>query len=328
MILTIISTVIFIIIYFLNYRNVKKYAIHTISRDSSNCLKGLMAIAVVLHHLSQRTEINFLHIFFIDFGAIAVGCFFFLSGYGLISSYMIKGQSYLIGFPLKRLRKLIIPFIFVIIIFQLIYKNNVDILYCFKVGNVDNILPFSWYVFCAIIFYFIFYIVFKYTSKEKKGIVKIFIFTMLFAGIFKVIHYPGYWWVSLFMFPIGLYVKSYEKHLIGKESKYIMYLWVIIGSLITIIYLFQIKHTGFILDNLSPLIFISSLMIINISYKPLKFLGNISYEIYLVQGIVFYLLRGFVTNDVYFVLLSLVFIILLSSLIKYFINKIDILIFK
>ncbi|WP_418551781.1 acyltransferase family protein [Prevotella sp.] len=328
MILTIILTVIFIVIYFLNYRNTRNYVIHTISRDSSNCLKGIMAIVIVLHHLSQWSDINLLRIIFGDFGVVVVGCFFFLSGYGLISSYKIKGEAYLTGFPLKRLRKLVVPFIFVIILFQLIYKKNVDILYCFKVGNVNDILPHSWYVFCAIIFYFIFYIVFKYTSNEKRGILKILIFTMLFAGMFKVIHYSGYWWVSLFMFPIGLYVKSYEKYLIGKESKYIMYLWVIIGSLITIIYLFQIKHTGFILDNLSPLIFISSLMMINISYKPLKFLGNISYEIYLVQGIAFYLLREFVTNDVYFVLLSLIFIILLSSLIKYFINKIDILIFK
>lgn len=73
----------------------KSKIINTISIDNSNCIKGIMAICVVLHHLSGRTNLTGM---FSDFGAIAVGCFFFISGYGLYTSYTKKGLAYFIGY--------------------------------------------------------------------------------------------------------------------------------------------------------------------------------------------------------------------------------------
>ena len=94
--------------------------------------------------------------FFEDFSIIAVGCFFFISGYGLISSYETKGKAYLTGFPLKRWRKLVIPFLFVIVLFQLINPKTLDILNCFLIDKVN--FYYSHDMFPAL-FYFVFFLV-------------------------------------------------------------------------------------------------------------------------------------------------------------------------
>lgn len=47
----------------------KSKIINTISIDNSNCIKGIMAICVVLHHLSGRTNLTGM---FSDFGAICL----------------------------------------------------------------------------------------------------------------------------------------------------------------------------------------------------------------------------------------------------------------
>lgn len=236
------------------------------------------------------------------------------------------------GFLSKRVRKLITPFLFAIILFQLIYTQNLDIIYCFSTGNVDSILPFSWYVFCAILFYFIFYYVFKYIKSEIKGILWIFIITCSLSVMLAfVIDYPPHWWKSLFFFPMGAFVKNAEKILIGKKVLsvfYIMLAIILTIALLIILNNYEVKHTIYIAVRLCPLIYILALMIINISFNLLKWLGNISYEIYLVQGIVFYSLQRFIHEDLYFIILSLISIIVLAFIMKYILNKWDILIYK
>lgn len=325
---TIIFSFIFLI-YFLYNKKFINNKIHPISIDSSNCLKGAMAIAVVLHHLSQRTDIYIYDFLFEDFGGIAVGCFFFISGYGLISSYEAKGKTYLTGFLLKRWRKLIVPFLFVIILFQLINSKIPDILNCFATGIVDDILPFSWYVFCAILFYFAFYFTFKYAKNEIRGIVQLFIFTCFLYVILRfVVHYPAYWWGSLSLFSIGIIIKSIEKYSIYK--KFFLYIFLSIVLLVVFLFIankyisfFQNYKTTFVLSTLAPLIYVLLLMIIDISFKPLQWLGKISYEIYLVQGIAFYIVRKYINDDILFSSLSLVFTIVLAYIIKIILNKLD-----
>lgn len=88
----------FFIYLLLNYKSILRSNTHSISIDSCNCLKGLIAISVVLHHIVQGRDILILKELFGPFGSVAVGCFFFISGYGVYASYSIKKQSYLDGF--------------------------------------------------------------------------------------------------------------------------------------------------------------------------------------------------------------------------------------
>lgn len=74
----------------------------------TNSLRGVLAILIILHHLSSKIDILFLK-WFHDFGAPIVSMFFFVSGYGLIKSYLKKGTAYIDGFLAKRLGKILPP---------------------------------------------------------------------------------------------------------------------------------------------------------------------------------------------------------------------------
>lgn len=194
-----------------------------------------------MHHIVQVRNIFILKELFGPFGSVAVGCFFFISGYGLYASYSIN-KSYLDGFLLKRFRKLIVPFIFVILLYQLISLESYKGIFSgLIVGNLDYILPYSWYIFCAILFYFAFYCIF-------------------------------------------------------------------ISALVVILYLTDIKYIGIIEICFSSLGIMLSFTILNISSKCLVFLGSISYEIYLVQGIIFYLLGKKVLIIIFILLYCLLYL--------------------
>lgn len=312
----------FLLYVIFTYNKTKNKLIHAISIDSCNCLKGLMAISIVLHHLSQKTDIFILKELFGSFGFVCVGCFFFISGYGLYTSYLIKGQSYLEGYFFKRFRKLIIPFLFVILLYQLVnigsYKHILDGL---AVGSVIYILPYSWYVFCAILFYFTFYYIFKYIADEKNKIICLFIFTSILWFVFKfILNWPGYWYGNLFLFPLGFLFKYLEKFIYKKSCLYIIYVCILTLCL----NLFNVEHTGLIKTFLNSLVLILPLTIFNISSKYLNFLGTISYEIYLIQGVIFFLIKKLNTyNEILFIFISIISIVLLSYIIKCLLHYID-----
>ena len=60
-------------------------------------LKGILAVLIVLHHLTYEIKSPLLQPFH-SWGAPIVSVFFFISGYGLMTSYKNKGKHYLSGF--------------------------------------------------------------------------------------------------------------------------------------------------------------------------------------------------------------------------------------
>lgn len=81
----------------------------------------------------------------------------------------------------------------------------------------------------------------------------------------------------------------------------------------------------FLTVELGSLAIMLPFTILNISSKCFMFLGSISYEVYLVQGIIFHLLeKKDIDNNVYFAFISVVFIIFLAYIVKYLLNYIDV----
>lgn len=324
--LAIVVNFVFLLYVVFIHKSVLRSVPHGISIDSCNCLKGLIAISVVLHHIAQSRDVFILKELFGPLGSVAVGCFFFISGYGLYASYSIKKQSYLDGFILKRFRKLMVPFIFVILLYQLVNQGSYEKIFSgLVVGNSDYLLPYSWYIFCAILFYYAFYFIFKYILNEKIKIFSVFIFTLIFYFVLRfVLNWPGFWSGSLFLFPIGVFFKYSERYLKKMSGLHIIMFSLWITTLIIILYLTNIKYIGIIEICCSSFAIILPLTILNISSKNLIFLGSISYEIYLVQGVIFYLLRrNNVGNNISFVFMSVGFIIVLACIVKCILKYID-----
>ena len=80
---------------------------------------------MILHHLSQILRDypdSFLSSRLIIAGRLAVGLFFFVSGYGLIKQYKQKGRSYLDTFFKKKGMSIFIPFLLAMVVY-FIYRN-------------------------------------------------------------------------------------------------------------------------------------------------------------------------------------------------------------
>ena len=66
-----------------------------LSKDNSRIIKGFCSILIVIHHIAQRTTGGIIFPVFGYIGFLAVGVFFFYSGYGVMVQYELKGQRYL-----------------------------------------------------------------------------------------------------------------------------------------------------------------------------------------------------------------------------------------
>lgn len=88
---------------------------------STTGLKGFLALGIVFHHLSQWVTTGTEFSNFGYMGTYIVSVFFFLSGYGLYVQNE-KKENYLDNFLVKRLSKILTPFIIISSIY-LIYRS-------------------------------------------------------------------------------------------------------------------------------------------------------------------------------------------------------------
>ena len=93
----------------------RKVRIYDFSLENTLPLRGVLALLIALHHVSQRIVSTPILSEFSKWGEYIVALFFFIMGYGLTISYEKKGTSYLDGFFKRRIIKLILPYIICII---------------------------------------------------------------------------------------------------------------------------------------------------------------------------------------------------------------------
>lgn len=248
-----------------------------------------------------------------------VGIFFFLTGYGMKKSLLVKGSAYIEQFPYKRFLSIIPSFLSSIVLFQIILFVNGDanLTETWKeltIGKTSHLLPYSWFVIIVIIVYVLFYISSISNSCKKIQSIVFTTFIVLLYLIIRRLNFESYWYISLSPIIIGYYYAIYEKKINSKKTK----------NLITIIglcsFLVVSLHWIFIeiLMILIPIIVMYILESIGkINIKTLNFLGKISYELYLVHGIVIYILKN-IPNFYVFTTLVILFSILTASTLRYF----------
>ena len=132
-----------------------------ISKESSNIIKGLACMLIILHHYCQ--SLNGLNVsnFIIDTialrgGVTGVAIFFFLSAYGLSESQS-KKRSNFIEFVKRRLSKVFIPLVITNLIYYFILLGNNLIFFSLKtfplyITNIKILDGVTW--FCNVIFFF------------------------------------------------------------------------------------------------------------------------------------------------------------------------------
>lgn len=298
-----------------------------ISKGKSATLKSIMAILIVLHHLSLQ-GIPFLQMFH-SWGAPIVSIFLFLSGYGLMKSLIFKGKTYLSDFFRHRLLKsIIVPFLIAWGIYRILnIANTPSFSLEFKelIFNGITVLPHSWFMFAILFFYIFFYVSYRFFSGRSSFWVLIVLF-VLYEVWCQYWNYDRCWYISAFSFPTGILFGKYEDNIIRFLKNSISYAVVIPINLIIIALCIFIKMeiAYLFVYILIPMTFAVLLFKVKIekllTFRTIKFLSTISLEIYLSQGISMFLLRGSFFNlksDFIYVILTLCLTIAIAVFIKF-----------
>jgi len=327
-----------------------------LDKYNSNKIKGLLALLIIIHHLSIYIKDTILLKVFTIVGVIAVSAFFFYSGHGLMTSYL-KKENYLKDFLNKRIMKIVIPYIIAIIFTILVYLLTGQ-LTPRKIFNSlvegEPVVRFSWYMLAIISLYVVFYLSAKFLKKKKMINIAVFGGTILYCIVVNNILGFNNWWVnSCFAFFIGIYWASYkEKYAITLKDKnkiirYAIMLSIILFAIIGIQFFTSgyaimdiINDTDLADDIMREPIPVINMNIICIALlfvlftilekmrlndKVFTFLGNISFEIYLYHGLVMYLLRNpcfYCRIDYLYVILVIGLSIILAKLMNIANNKI------
>ena len=315
-----------------------------LSNKSTKSLKGLLALFIIFHHISQKitTGENFSN--FEYMGRYIVSLFFFLSGYGLYFQYS-NNPTYMENFLKKRLVRIFIPF-FVFIVIYVIYRAtlgevvNVDFFLSFWKDH-SNIIYNGWFINSIIVLYVIFYV--SFVGKDSKIAEYKLVFLTLVYIFWKAYQNHGDWeYVSIMAFLLGVFWMKNRVY-IDKflEKNYFIFL----VSFSILMYVFRhyeviMKNIGItnkyvyygIVGNICTMIFVVYFLLLtnklNFSNKYLDFLGDISFEIYMIHGLVMhYLGKFFVSSGVNDVLYTIV-VLFVSIVSAYYIKKLIIVLEK
>jgi peptidoglycan/LPS O-acetylase OafA/YrhL len=268
---------------------------HDFDLNTTLPIRGLLAFLIVLFHIGQRFYDTPIGIFSSS-GRTTVSVFFFISGYGLMTSYRKKGKAYLSNFFKRRLCKLL-PLFVVLTLACAIYSCIVmhhsvsEIANNFSRGVVP--LPNSWFMYVILYQYVAFYLACKIGRSRVQWVVITAILTLVSMAGMYMAHWNDWWWMSQPSFVFGMTVAAYWDEFRMLLSKYtfamisstliVMSIGIINGRLTLI----PESVTRFLFPNLMPLLVVFMVSAYGSAINRItNFCGKISLEIYLIHGLV------------------------------------------
>ncbi len=281
-----------------------------LSKNNTENLRGIAISVIIIHHLVSATSKPDLLTPFIGIGYLGVSIFFFLSGYGITSSYLNKA-NYLDGFFGKRMAKIFIPFI----VLNLIHLSINWMAFGLKYSLLDSIFYISginlingsmWYINAIFFWYICFYVLFRYFEKHTEIM---FIVTALiyFFGC-KQLNLGKYWFDTSFIFPIGVLFCLRKDYIMTILQKY--YYHIILVSTFFFVIFFKINQGKTSLAAISARSTAAIMFVVLICLflykvdisgnKLLAFMGSISYELYLIHARIIQLNIVSVNNGISF----------------------------
>lgn len=306
-----------------------------LSLKNTKALQGIAAIAIIFHHLAQEIT---------DYGAVWKGpitymngmgilftsIFFFFSGYGLLKSYRTK-PGYLHSFLGKRLPTVVIPFLvsnFIYLVFIGFYTGKVvrvtDTLTCLSGLTLLNTN--SWFLVEIIIFYLVFYAIYKQCKNQNKafGLMAGFVLCLIVLSLFlghdgselNGHWFMGEWWYnSTVTFLCGMLVAKHEEKIIAFAKK--NYCWLLPITMVAFVGMYilaeyVVKNVGYYCEweghpgyaekaitlaaqTPACILFVAVILLLCMKirwHNPVTdFIGKISLELYLIHGLMMQVVR-------------------------------------
>lgn len=302
-----------------------------LSLQNSVALRGICAIEIMLGHIGIATANMWLYPNR-KAGILFVGIFFMLSGYGVAYSVEHKKdykEKYLPG----RISRLFLPAYityFLSVVIDCVLFKNTDL---YAIVNVFRFFrELNWYVWEQLFFYILFWIAIKLIPQYLKIVIVIGSVILIVAAFVMKLDNP--WYGSALCFFGGLVFYEAEKREIELNGIKWWLVQVGLGVCLAIsMILFFVLGEESVLGNpiarnvassaFAIMVFVL-LAKIKIGNSVSRFLGNNSYEIFLVHPyVIVWLQKVNVSNDVLFGALTIVITIMLSCIIHKLVKKIN-----
>ena len=306
-----------------------------LSVEYTTNMRGIAAIGIILHHMSERVSGGTIFGVMTMAGYLLVSFFFFLSGYGLLIQYKKKKEKYLDGFIKKRLLYIVVIYLLDVALYAVVRNltgEHFTLVEVLKSIIFSGVARNSWYLIVLIALYVSFYFVFK--SEKIKSIpnkiICIFAIETVFVICCIIFKVPVMWYLSNYGFVLGMLLAYYKDKIdTVLKSRY----WIVLISvavLFVFFYAVPVVTDRYLDANsasiirilfrlISPLFSVALVIILSYKFKPSlfiwKWLGGISLEIYLIHGLVYSVLRSdvmWIENEAIWVLLTIVISIALA----------------
>lgn len=325
------------------------------SRDTFQCLKGYLAICILVHHLYQFGVFlsgSTLGYPFLLLGHWGVVIFMFMSGFGLFSSYLSKGDTYIKSFFRARLLPFYVTYLFFVALytcFELINGKEItasEILHSLTYGG--TIISFGWYLQLTLLMYLLFYILKLIFRNEGAFIYALCISVLIFLIINFCLSSQKNVYEPSFAFVLGVIFAGRNYHMpVLFSQKPVPF--AVIGllsflaiTLVTTLIVFRysdVLESNILADllylllmmvaDLSLVIFVLTFNVIaNRSFSKVivnpvsRFLGKYSLEIYALQGLFLRLLNNKISNRAVYAAVAVSCIILFSIPVHMFLSSV------
>lgn len=302
-----------------------------LSKEKTSSIKGIFILLVFFSHFnSYATYTIFADKIFAKLislvGQAMVTMFLFYSGYGVMESIKNK-KNYVHAMPKKRILKLLIQFDVAVIIFAFIKMCFSEYFtfskFLFALVGWENLGNSNWYIFTALVLYFITYIVFKHCKDKKRGAFLVFVASCVYILILHCFHIkPAYWYDTLLCYSMGMYYSLYrtEAEKAFKKSK-INYYIALLGLVCINLALRFIASKIIVILILINITFAAIVVLITMKLsfdnKLLRWCGEHLFEIFILQRIPMMILKqlGIINNYVY---LSFAICLITTLFLSYF----------
>lgn len=266
------------------------------SLDETGFLRGIAALMVLFTHLAQKMSEPGLMYWYWFFGFLSVGFFMFASGYASYVQFQKKKQEMFKGYIIKRLIRLLIPFIVIdsifAICFRVSFNTYIKSLLTIRLANNDTFSELTpvWFIFSVFYLGMAFYVSYKFFD-EKKALFVHLALTIVFIVSMWALDFGFWWYNTALAYFYGILYAKYKTQITNIVQKKgfgiaVLFLTVVLAGIV----LFMSKgHYTFIPQSVAVLISIIIIVFffskVDIRNSVLIFIGNASLELFLIQGL-------------------------------------------
>ncbi len=276
-----------------------------LSLDDCDHLRGVFAVMIIIFHISKETDL--LYPVFKYCSVIAVGSFFFISGFGLMNGYLNK-QDYEKNYILKRSARVILPYAIMTFVYWA-YDWMIGERYTLfevldRIVHFGPIVMYSWFIVSIIMQYLYFWILMKVCRRNMKMLSMI---VWILFGVKMIMAFVYERDDAAFLdtlFCLGILYAYHEgsvSKIVRNRYKVLVPVSIIVTILLCMSSLYLNKPVYEALVRIAFVVLICSFLYpFGFGNRYLKFLGTISFEIYMTQGISKMIVRRFLDLPLFF----------------------------